>query len=170
MTDAVKPEVGQEAWLREKYFSRIAVRKGKIVRVTPSLQVVVEYTEKSGDKEVVRQERFKPSRWRGSSSSWDHMGGGGYSHTYWQMATGAELTDALKLEWRRDAAQSRSARKVRNALETVQNLSLDDRYAQIGAEKLKAAKAVVQELLDTLEAALELQQLPEPPASTENDE
>lgn len=164
MTDVVKPSVGDEAWVRERYFSRTTIHKGKVVKVTPSLQVVVEYAE--GGKPV--QQRFKPSRWR--SSTWDHMGGGSYSQTSYLLATGPELTDALKLEWRREAAKSRSSRKVRAALDAVSKLQLDDRYAQIWLDKLKAAKVTAEEFVATLAAAIELQEMPEPPAEQENDE
>lgn len=42
MTDVSRPEVGQEAWVRERHYSRTTLFKGKITKVTPSLQVVVE--------------------------------------------------------------------------------------------------------------------------------
>lgn len=172
MTDVERPQIGQEAWIKERYFSRTAIFKGKVVKVTPTLQVVVEYETGKASPDspgkVLRQLRFKPSRWR--ASTWDHMEGGGYSQSSYTLATGSELTEALKLEWRREAAKSRSSRRVRAALVEVQGLQLDDRHAQIGLEKLKAAKAKAEEFIATLNAAIELQEMPEPTAQQEDDE
>lgn len=158
--EGYKPEAGQEAWVRERYYSRTTLFKGKITKITPSLQVVVEYTEGG----MVRQVRFKPSKY--GSKDWDEMGQPGYSQTYRQLFTGPALTDAKRVELRREHALSRGGRKIAAALKAVADLRIP---YDATTDQLKSPRDTVQALLTAIDAAIELQTLPEPPEENENE-
>jgi len=157
--EGYKPEVGAEAWVRERYYSRTSLFLGKVVKVTPSLQIVVEYAENGSTRQV----RFKPSKW--GSKDWDEMGQSGYSQTYRQLFVGPALNDAKRLELRREAALSRGGRKVAAALKAVSDLRIP---YDASPDQLRVPREAVQALLVAIDAAIELHTMPEPPAETED--
>jgi len=163
MTDeAYRPKVGDEAWITERRYGETrALYKGTISKVTATLQVVVDYAYQGRTLQL----RFKPSRFH--SKDWDCMGQSTYSNTYYVLYTGPGLSDAVRLKLRRENAITRGGYRLNAAHKDVKDLVFrwDDK-----PEKMAEHRAVIQKLLDAIDANVELLTMPEPPAEPENDQ
>lgn len=162
MTEAYSPKVGDEAWITERrYGSTRALYKGKVSKVTATLQVVVDYPYQGRTLQL----RFKPSRY--TSKDWDVMGQSTYSNTYYVLYTGPGLNDAVRLKLRREHAIMRGGYRLSASHKEVKELNF--RYDDT-PEHMAKHREVVQKLLDAIDANVELHNMPEPPADTENAE